>query len=113
MDGEARDRRRDQARTRGALGRDVQVQGLRGQARLGFREVEGALEGGGLRRHAGRAAVCDGHDHRAADTGGEGAAGEGRLHRRHAGDGLADGGVAAHAQGAAGQGRLFLRCLRG
>ncbi len=37
------------------------------------------------------------------------AAGARRLHRRHAGDGLADRAVAAHAQGGAGQGRLA-RC---
>ena len=77
------------------------------QARVQLQEGARVVEGGGLRRHAGRAAAID--RSRRADQLGAGreiADGEGRLQGRHAVDGLADGRGASHAQGSAGQGRL-------
>ena len=98
------------------VGEPAVLQGLHGRLRLrhaqrlrragrpagqaGLREVQGAAQGGGLRRHAGRADAVDhaaGADqHRA---GHQVAARAGRLQGRHAVDGLADAGHAPHQEG--------------
>ena len=81
--------------------------GMDGLARIQFRQVAGAAEGGRLRRHADRPAAFDrpaGADQSRA--GGEAAAGKGRLQGRHAVDGLAKRRRAAREEGPADARRL-------
>ena len=76
--------------------------GHEGQARVEHEQGQGDAEGGGLRRHAGRAAAFDrpaGADQPGA--GGEVADGAGRLQGRHAVERLADGGGAPRQEGSA------------
>ena len=81
--------------------------GRRGPADLGLRALQAAARGGRLRRHAGHADALDRPAGAGQPRAGRQAApGAGRLHRRHAVDGLADAGLAPGQEGAAGGRRL-------